>query len=159
MTHDCVEWQGFEVASTQPCQCELSVAFFVQREECRCPLLQSASPKRLDIAVQCYLARADVCLPSKDDVVMTVQRCRPGLAYALDLLRDHADERENCRCYQKTCARSDIFARAARTHRRNKTNTCSTNSTDGKGNADQQIPPKIYDPGSADMNSTTVCVA
>ena len=46
----------------------------VQREMRRWLLLQSAPPKRLDIAVLIQLARAEVCLQSKDDVVMTVQQ-------------------------------------------------------------------------------------
>ena len=64
-----------EVASTQPCQCVYSrCSVFVQREKCRWPLLQSAPPKRSDIAVSSQVAEADVCLQSKNDVVMTVQQ-------------------------------------------------------------------------------------
>ena len=38
------------------------------------PLLQSAPPKRFGIVVLIPLARADVCLQFKNDVVMTVQQ-------------------------------------------------------------------------------------
>ena len=52
----------------------LGGSVFVQRETCRWPLLQSAPPKRLDIALYVQFAQADVCLQCKNDVVMTVQQ-------------------------------------------------------------------------------------
>ena len=65
VSHDCMGWQGLEVTSTQPYQCPLSMFFFFFSS----PLLQSAPPKRSDVAVSSQLARADVFLESKHDVV------------------------------------------------------------------------------------------
>ena len=71
VSHDCIGWQGLDDALTQPCQCSMFCS--CPARERRWPLLRLASPKRSDIAVWCQPARADVCLQSINDVVMTVQ--------------------------------------------------------------------------------------
>ena len=48
VSHDCMEWQWLEVASTQPCWCLLSkLCFFVQREKRRWSLLRVGSAETI----------------------------------------------------------------------------------------------------------------
>ena len=75
------QWHG--VASMQPCQCPLWTFCFCPARERRWPFLQSALPKRSEIAVSPQLARADVCWQSENDVVIHGTAGRSGLAPGL----------------------------------------------------------------------------